>query len=829
MNIKFKFVAVLVLTFVLFFIVLNTFAYQNITDTLTKSASKNISAISKFIGTIIQNELISTATAFSTQTANIHIDLNNIVQTNNDKKVLLDYLQKFNKESSYYIYFYDKNLNKLYSNADYLSQSLLVSKSDIKTITETSEIFTGFYFLNEDFYPLVLRSLKDQNGNILYYVVFLFDLPFKKVLENYVSTLTLPQDLSIAFIELSSRNKIGSKFENKDIVYFVGKNPIYFDLNSVYKSDSGITVVNDNLSKSKYLCYYSTIPTYFFKLVAYMPYKKVLSAITILRIRLIIYSIIFMFLIIFILYYFANRIMFSPLKEFEKVNLKISNGDFSFDIPTRRDEYKSLSDSLNQMIFQLRIVLKAIYSSSSIFLNSLIKTRNNLEKGFNEINDENNNLENLNNSFDDLVEEVKEIKNISEISSDYSVKSLEKANENIKIMNELFNKTSELVNIYNKIENISNEIRNIATQTNLLSLNASIESSKAGQTGKGFSVVATEIRKLAFKTKNLAEDITILVSSTNTLIKEISLSTKEVEDVLKLIAGNISGLNGLIKKISFFVNSIENTAFDMKNKMNYTAVQISEKVKSLFTISNETYKLYKMFNEIIDKFSYFRFMKIPEELEDNYREKIFEVIYYIENDILNNPYNFKKGNTIDIKGHLVDEIFVNEINLTTGTNFLELITNKFPDMHISVFQLSDENNLIRVNTTVKNTLGEKLTGSIIDENNIVYMNLVEGKEFIGLQTLTNQFFYAFYKPYIDEDGSIIYAIGVGIEITDEINKNEKILLTNENYEEFRENKVSNKLNNNSVEIVNENINQNINENDISDVPEIDDIIKIKDN
>lgn len=774
MNIKFKFIVVLILTFILFFIVLNIFIYNNITETLIQSASKNIGAISKFIATIIQNELINTTTAFTSQTANIHIDLNKIIQKNSSIQDILNYLYKFNNIKSYYIYFYDKDLNKIYSNADYKYQSFLISKNEIKKIIKTSEIFTGFYYLNEDFYPLILRSLRDINGKIKYYIIFLFDLPFKKHLKNYISKKTLPQDLSIAFIELSNRNKVGSKFENKEVVYYIGQNPLHFNFKDIFKFISGTSLLTDTFSKNQYLCYHTTIPTYYFKLIAYIPYKKVAITINEMRVRLILYSILFMVFIIFILYYFANKIMFSPLKEFEKINLNISNGDFSIDIPPRKDEYKPLSDSLNKMIYQLKIVLRAIYSSSSLFLNSLIKTRNNLEKGFNEINEENKNIEKLNNSFDDLVDEVKEIKNISEISSEYSVKSLEKANDNIKIMNELFNKTSKLVNIYNKIENISNEIRNIATQTNLLSLNASIESSKAGQTGKGFSVVATEIRKLAFKTKNLAEDITMLVSSTSSLIKEISESTKEVEGVLKLIAGNISGLNGLIKKISFFVNSIENTAFDMKNKINYTSLQITEKVKSLFTFSEDTYKLYKMFNEIIDKFSYFRFIKLPVEIEEHYKEKVFDVLYYIENEILVNPYNFKKGKTVDINGNFVDEIFVNGINLTNDNNFLDLIKNKYPDIHISVFQLSDENNLVRVNTTVKNILGEKLRGTIIDVNNIVFMTMIEGKEFIGLQSLTNQFFYSFHKPYIDENGNIIYAIGIGFEITDEINKNELI-------------------------------------------------------
>lgn len=154
---------------------------------------------------------------------------------------------------------------------------------------------------------------------------------------------------------------------------------------------------------------------------------------------------------------------------------------------------------------------------------------------------------------------IKSINEIAESTIQVSSGTNELANaatELSKIGQKIVEQAQLTVKTSKKTSEVLELIENIAKQTNLLGLNAAIESAKAGEHGKGFSVVSSEIRKLANKSKESTVRIKETIEEMNKCINVITKSVNETAAISEEQAASIEEINSTIESISKNLNNL---------------------------------------------------------------------------------------------------------------------------------------------------------------------------------------------------------------------------------------------------------------------------------
>ena len=143
----------------------------------------------------------------------------------------------------------------------------------------------------------------------------------------------------------------------------------------------------------------------------------------------------------------------------------------------------------------------------------------------------------------------------------------------------------QLVANVQQVSGITDSILNISTQTNLLALNASIEAARAGEAGRGFSVVADEIRKLAEETKVSTEKITAIISELRAVTEETQKGITESAEAIEIQRQKVTEVTASFAQVGDGMELLETNVGIMSQEVEAVLIANGEIVDSIATLS----------------------------------------------------------------------------------------------------------------------------------------------------------------------------------------------------------------------------------------------------
>lgn len=365
-----------------------------------------------------------------------------------------------------------------------------------------------------------------------------------------------------------------------------------------------------------------------------------------------------------LLTFFYLKRSFKPLELLMEHASIVADGDFTSDINiSRKDEIGLLSQSFELISKNLRNMFHEI----GVMASNVAQTSEMLSASSQEMNAT---CENINSSIIEVSDLSTEQLHAVEMSKNdvyFMADYIEQLNRNVKDINGFMDnviqstnngieaskliedkilslkstsqKTTDEIEKLNRsskeIEDIVTTIRGIADETNLLALNASIEAARAGESGRGFSVVAQEVGKLAEQSRNSTARIDSLIkeiqSDIQTVVTSISESNDQVEEGVTVVKNSnerfieiekevritveqLFGITELVDNIYSKINRVLESFDLLAQKSNNTLEHVNcvresshDQTSAMAEITNSTIHLAHLASELKANISYFKY------------------------------------------------------------------------------------------------------------------------------------------------------------------------------------------------------------------------------